>query len=190
LTPIALFILALGLGSDAFAAAVAKGASTHHPRLRDRFGTALYFGGAEAIMVSIGFLIGVGFHDAIKDIDHWVAFVLLGIIGGKMLWEGFQGVDEEDAHPKKRATPMIMVVTAIGTSIDSAVVGVTLALLGVSILLAAPMIGATSFTMSLIGVYIGHRVGPLLGKRAEIIGGLVLILIGTKILSDHLSGAV
>jgi putative Mn2+ efflux pump MntP len=131
----------------------------------------------------------------IESVDHWVAFALLSVIGGKMIRDGLQGGADPDpaADPatialatEARRGPLHMVMTAIGTSIDSAVVGVTLALVGVSVTLAAPLIGVTSFTMSLIGVLLGRKLGPLLGRKAEVLGGIALILIGTHILFDHL----
>lgn len=190
MTPAALFILAIGLGTDAFAAAVAKGAATHHPRLRDAAVTAAYFGTAEGLMVALGFALGSGFKGMIESIDHWIAFGLLAVIGGKMIVDGLRGDDDppalETAPSPPRRAPLQLALTAIGTSIDSAIVGITLALLGVSVLTAAPLIGLTSFTMSLAGVYLGRRLGPLLGRKAEILGGLALILIGLHILVDHL----
>ena len=193
MTVAALFILAIGLGSDAFAAAVANGAATTHPRLRDAIATAACFGTAEGLMVALGFGLGTGFRGMIESVDHWVAFALLSVIGGKMIRDGLLGGKEPDpgsdpaaAVPGVRQAPLRMVLTAIGTSIDSAVVGITLALVGVSLALAAPLIGLTSFTMSLIGVLLGHRLGPLLGRKAEILGGIALILIGAHILFDHL----
>ena len=197
MTLAALFILAIGLGSDAFAAAVANGAANAHPRLRDACATAAYFGTAEGLMVALGFALGAGFRGMIESVDHWVAFGLLSVIGGKMIRDGLFGGEESDPDPDPDPQPTAapgarpaagrMVLAAIGTSIDSAVVGITLALVGVSVALAAPLIGLTSFTMSLAGVLLGHRLGPLLGRRAEILGGAALILIGAHILIDHLS---
>lgn len=206
MTLAALFILAIGLGSDAFAAAVAKGAADAHPRLRDAAGTAAYFGVAEGVMVALGFALGAGFRGMIESVDHWVAFGLLSAIGGKMIWDGLFGATDSEpdpepvsspdpdavappgaAAPAARRAPLKMVLTAIGTSIDSAVVGITLALVGVSLGLAVSLIGLTSFLMSLSGVMLGRRLGPLLGRRAEILGGGALILIGAHILFDHLS---
>jgi putative Mn2+ efflux pump MntP len=195
MTLAALLILAVGLGSDAFAAAVANGAAARHPRLRDAAATAAYFGVAEGVMVALGFLLGTSFSSMIESIDHWVAFVLLSVIGGKMIRDGLQGEEDPDpAHddpaaiaPGVRRGPLQMVLTAIGTSIDSAVVGVTLALVGVSLTLAVPLIGLTSFAMSLAGVLLGRRLGPLFGRKAEVLGGIALILIGAHILFDHLS---
>jgi putative Mn2+ efflux pump MntP len=183
-----LLILALALGTDAFAAAVGRGAARHCPGLRVAAGTALYFGIAEAAMVLLGFLVGAASKGPIESIDHWVAFGLLGAIGARMIWEGLRGEspgDPADDSPKS-ATPMAMTLTAIGTSIDSAVIGVTLALVGAAIAVAAPVIGVTSFLMSLAGVYLGRGLGPLLGRKAEVFGGLVLIAIGTRILLEHL----
>jgi putative Mn2+ efflux pump MntP len=191
MTLAALFILAVGLGSDAFAAAVAKGAAAHHPRIRDAALTAAYFGTAEGLMVTAGFLLGASFRGMIESVDHWIAFGLLAAIGSKMIVDGL-GSGENDPPENTangsaaRPAPLKLAVTAIGTSIDSAVVGITLALVGVSAVLAAPLIGATSFTMSLTGVMLGRRLGPLLGRRAEILGGAALILIGLNILVEHL----
>lgn len=184
-----LLILALALGTDAFAAAIGRGAAAwDRPGLRVAATTALYFGVAEAVMVTAGFLVGASSRGLIESVDHWVAFALLGAIGGRMIWEAFRGGNgaEAGAAPSASAKPLAMALTAIGTSIDSAIVGVTLALVGAAIAVAAPVIGLTSYLMSLAGIYLGRGLGPLLGRKAEAFGGLVLIAIGTRILLEHL----
>lgn len=199
MTTIEILVLALALAADAFAAAVASGAAVNHPRVCDAAATALYFGIAEGLMVCAGFLAGGAARGLIEHLDHWIAFALLGLIGSKMVREGLSGDGEARAEPetgdppaaprRDRGSVVARIVTAAGTSIDSAIVGVTLALIGVRLLFAAPVIGATSFLVSFIGVMLGRKLGPILGRRAEIVGGIVLIAIGTRILVDHLSAA-
>jgi putative Mn2+ efflux pump MntP len=139
-------------------------------------------------MVALGFAAGSTARGEIESVDHWIAFVLLSVIGGRMILAALSPVEAGgETRPAGRASPAVMALTALGTSIDSAVVGITLALVGVDPWLAVPLVGLASFSMSLTGVLLGRRLGAALGKWAEIAGGLVLIAIGTKILVDHLS---
>ena len=143
----------------------------------------LYFGGFQAGMPAIGYLLGIGFQSKIEAIDHWIAFILLVIIGGNMIKEAMED-DEEDLDPSIDFKTMLLL--AIATSIDALAVGVTFAFLKVAIVAAVSFIGVTTFTLSVVGVKIGNVFGSRYKKRAEITGGVILILIGLKILLEHL----
>ncbi|MDK9696762.1 MAG: manganese efflux pump MntP family protein [Siculibacillus sp.] len=180
---LALVLLALGSSVDAFAASVGRGvvADTRPgPLLAMR--TGLVFGLVEMSAPVIGWLLGTTFAGHVEAIDHWIAFVLLVGVGGHMVWEVTRG--EETAEAPKGSL-LLLIVTAIGTSIDSMVVGVSLALLDVDILVAAPIIGATTFILSSIGMYAGKAIGERFGHRAELVAGLGLALLGCGILWSH-----
>jgi putative Mn2+ efflux pump MntP len=187
MSPVAIALLSLSMSADAFAAAIARGAAT-----RPTFGQAvrggLVFGTVEAITPILGWAVGLAAASFVASIDHWIAFVLLGGVGAHMIWQAFRPEDEEEeAPPPSRGRNLLgLVVTAIGTSIDAAAVGVSLALVGVNILVIAASIGLATFVMATIGLTIGRRVGHWLGSAAEIGGGLVLIVIGSVILAEHL----
>ena len=182
-----LFLIGVGLSMDAFAVAVCQGLCM--PRLNLRFALviALFFGGFQALMPFAGWLLGAQFAGYIQQIDHWLAFVLLAVIGGKMLWESFFGQEEETAC----AAGVILdyrqlFLMAVATSIDALAVGVTFAFLEVQILPAITIIGCTTFVLSLVGVVVGNRFGARFEKPSQIAGGIVLIAIGLKILLEHL----
>ena len=180
---IELFLLAVGLSMDAFAVSVCKGLSMQTMRLKHAFVIGLYFGGFQALMPWLGYLLGIRFQGAIKTYDHWIAFILLGIIGFNMVKESLeQDTESCDASVDVRT----MLLLAIATSIDALAVGVTFAFLQVSILPAVCFIGATTFILSCIGIRIGHVFGLKYKSRAELFGGAVLILMGIKILLEHL----
>jgi putative Mn2+ efflux pump MntP len=185
MTPGAIAILSLSMSTDAFAAAVGRGAS-HRPGLRRALRAGLVFGVIEAITPLIGWTLGLVAAGLVEKIDHWIAFALLAAVGGKMIWESFQPVDEEDQRPR-RAGVMALIATAIGTSIDAAAVGVGLAFIGVNIWIIAASIGLTTFVLTTVGMMIGRAVGVRFGKRAELLGGLALIGIGSTILVEHLN---
>jgi manganese efflux pump family protein len=176
-------IIALSMSADAFAAAIGKGVVLQKPKLSYAMRIGLIFGGVETITPIIGWLLGLMASSFIAAIDHWVAFAILSIIGGKMIYEGLQSHEVERKESHKLS---VLILTAIGTSIDAMAIGATLALLNVNIWIMAAMIGAATFTMATIGVMTGHYIGTKAGKAAEILGGLCLIAIGTKILLDHL----
>lgn len=182
MTLLELFILAVGLSMDAMAVAICKGLSA--PRLRPCHAlvTGLYFGGFQALMPLVGFLLGRQFRDYILAVDHWIAFVLLCLIGGNMIKESFSGAEEVNCS----FCPRAMLPMAVATSIDALAVGVTFAFLDVSIGPAVTFIGVITFALSVAGVYVGHLFGARFKSRAEFLGGLVLILMGTKILLEHL----
>ena len=179
---IELFLFAVSLSMDAFAVSVCKGLSVKTLRPRHGVIAGLYFGGFQALMPLIGWLLGRQFEGLIKSVDHWVAFVLLALIGANMVRESF-GKDEEvnDSFSFKTMLPL-----AVATSIDALAVGVTFAFLEVQILPAIALIGVTTFTFSAAGVKIGNVFGIRFKSKAELAGGVILILLGIKILVEHL----
>lgn len=176
-------IIAFSMSADAFAAAIGKGVALQKPKLSYAMRIGLVFGGVETMTPIIGWTLGMMASGFIASVDHWVAFTILCIIGSKMIYEGFHNVHAERKESHKLS---ILILTAIGTSIDAMAVGATLALLNVNIWIMAFMIGAATFTMATIGIMTGHYIGTKAGKIAEVLGGLCLITIGTKILIEHL----
>lgn len=189
MTPIAIAILSLSMSADAFAAAIGRGAQ-HRPTVAQALRSGLVFGVIEAITPLIGFALGVAAAGFVAAIDHWIAFGLLGAVGGKMIWEALKPEDEaEEAAEAKKAVSrglVALVATAVGTSIDAGAVGVGLALLGENIWLIAACIGLTTFTLATLGLLIGKAAGTRLGKIVELVGGVALIALGLKILLEHL----
>lgn len=153
------------------------------PKIKDALRIGMIFGAVEALTPIIGWLVGIAASKSIESIDHWLAFSILFFIGGKMIFESVQKAHKERRDSYKTS---LLVLTAIGTSIDAMAVGVTIALLDVNILVMAAMIGTATFTMSSIGIMTGHYIGTRAGKIAEMLGGLCLIAIGTNILLEHL----
>ena len=179
-----LFLLAVGLSMDAFAVSVCKGLSTQKLKTKHYLIIGAWFGGFQALMPTIGYFLGSTFEKYITSVDHWVAFVLLALIGGNMLREGFSK-EEENVNPSFSFKTMI--VLAVATSIDALAVGITFALLpDVNIVAAVSFIGATTFILSAIGLKVGNIFGTKYKSKAEIAGGVILILIGLKILLEHL----
>lgn len=180
-----LFILAVALSMDAFAVSVCKGLSM--PRLNKKHAViiGLYFGVFQALMPLIGYFLGFHFRDAIASIDHWVAFILLSVIGINMIKESRANSEEEDSLDAS-VDVKTMTVLAIATSIDALAVGITFAFLQVQLLPAVSFIGITTFFLSVAGVAVGNIFGTRYQSRAEMAGGIILILIGTKILIEHL----
>ena len=178
-----LFIIAVSLSMDAFAVSVCKGLSTGRPRLGHCLACGGWFGAFQAGMPLIGWLLGVRFQEMIVSVDHWIAFVLLGLIGFNMVRESRGGEAEElDASFSVRA----MLPLAVATSIDALAVGVTFAFLQVdNIFLAVAFIGATTFVLSAAGVKVGAAFGVRFKSRAELAGGLILMGMGAKILVEH-----
>ena len=178
-----LFLIAVGLSMDAFAVSVCKGLSM--PKLNKKHAViiGLYFGGFQALMPLIGYYLGSHFKDAITSFDHWIAFILLVIIGGNMVKESREK-DEDEMDDSVDVKTMI--ILAIATSIDALAVGVTFAFLQVQIVAAISFIGITTFCLSVIGVAVGHYFGMKYKSRAELAGGIILILMGCKILIEHL----
>ncbi len=178
-----LFVLAVGLSMDAFAVSVCKGLSIRVLLPRHAVTVGLWFGAFQALMPAAGWLLGSAFADVIAAVDHWIAFVLLAIIGGNMIRESFDK-SEEECDPS--LAPLTMLLLAVATSIDALAVGITFAFLRVDILPAATLIGACTFLISAAGVKVGNVFGARYKSRAELAGGAVLVLIGGKILLEHL----
>lgn len=177
-----LFAIAVGLSMDAFAVSVCKGLSLRGYRPSRSLLAGLYFGGFQALMPLLGWLLGVRFQQVIVRVDHWIAFVLLVLIGANMLREARQEGESLDGAMGPRA----MLPLAVATSIDALAVGVTFAFLQVDIVPAVGFIGVTTFVLSAAGVWIGSAFGARWRERAQQAGGLILILMGAKILIEHL----
>ena len=180
---IELFLIGVGLSMDAFAVSICKGLGMEKVNKKQAFVIGLYFGGFQALMPLIGWFLGIRFQQYITSIDHWIAFVLLGLIGANMIRESREHDEENLSDSFSFGT---MLPLAVATSIDALAVGVTFAFLQVSILPAVCFIGATTFVLSCIGIRIGHVFGLKYKSRAELFGGAVLILMGIKILLEHL----
>ena len=188
-----LMILAVGVSMDAFAVSICKGLAMQKATLKDGLTCGVWFGGFQALMPLIGFFLGTLFADAIESVDHWVAFILLGIIGFNMLKEALEKKDCcccEDADPD--LSPKTMFVMAVATSIDALAVGISLAMAGLpvwgmdGIFAAVILIGLCTCSFSTAGVKIGNLFGGRFEKKAQIAGGAILILLGLKILLEHL----
>jgi putative Mn2+ efflux pump MntP len=179
-------LLAFAMSADAFAAAVGKGAALQHPRWREALRTGLIFGVIEAITPLIGWALGVAAAQYIKAWDHWIAFVLLAVLGIRMVIAGLKPPDACEPEKPSQHSFWLLAVTGFATSIDAMAVGVGLAFLDVQIVPIAAAIGFTTFVMVTAGVMVGRVLGVMAGKRAEIVGGLLLIGIGTGILLEHL----
>ncbi len=178
-----LFLIAVGLSMDAFAVSICKGLSMQHMNLKHALIIGAWFGGFQALMPAAGYFLGARFQSAITAYDHWIAFILLGIIGFNMIKESLNS-EEESCDASIAAKDML--VLAIATSIDALAVGVTFAFLQVHILSAVLFIGCTTFLLSAAGVKVGTVFGCKYKSRAEFFGGLILVLIGLKILIEHL----
>ena len=183
-----LLLMGAGLSMDAFAVSICKGLSMRKVNKKQCLVIGLFFGGFQALMPFIGWVLGSQFEQYITSIDHWIAFILLGFIGGKMVVEAIREKDE--AVEVGEMDPPLdfkeMFILAIATSIDALAVGITFAFLQVPIVEAISVIGITTFVISVIGVYVGNFFGNRYKKKAELAGGMILILIGVKILLEHL----
>ena len=176
--------LALGLAADAFAVSLSSGFIIQRIKVNKALKIALFFGIFQAVMPFIGWLTGLSFREFMTDIDHWIAFTLLLVIGGKMIYEAYKEMDNEPkGNPLDTYT---LLALAIATSIDALAAGLGLSLLKTSILFPCTIIGLITFFLSFIGVFIGHKFGSIFNKKIEVIGGLTLILIGSKILLEDL----
>ncbi len=183
-----LLLVGVGLSMDAFAVSVCKGLCMKRLNMRQALVIALFFGGFQALMPLIGWALGTQFEQFITPVDHWIAFGLLLIIGAKMLWDSFHGDDDEQLScaVDGRLDLRELTMMAVATSIDALAVGITFAFLRVDIVASVVVIGVTTFALSLVGVAVGHRFGARYEKPATVVGGVVLILIGLKILLEHL----
>lgn len=179
-------ILAFGMSMDAFAASIGKGAVLHRPCLREALRTGLIFGVIEAITPLIGWGLGLFASQYIMQWSHWVAFILLSILGTRMIVEGLKDKPDDVHTTATRHSFWILAATAVGTSLDALAIGVGLALLEVNIIQTALFIGMATLLMSTLGIMVGRFIGPLLGKWAEVLGGVVLIGTGLNILLEHL----
>ncbi|ELW9279064.1 TPA: manganese efflux pump MntP [Klebsiella pneumoniae] len=184
----ATILLAFGMSMDAFAASIGKGATLHKPNFSEAVRTGLIFGAIETLTPLVGWGLGMLASQFILEWNHWIAFILLVFLGGRMIVEGFRGDSDEACEAPHRHGFWLLVTTAFATSLDAMAVGVGLAFLQVSIVTTALAIGCATFIMSTLGMMVGRFIGPLLGKRAEILGGIVLIGIGSEILWSHFAG--
>lgn len=180
---IELFLIAVGLSMDAFAVSVCKGLAMPKCTFKKAAIVGLWFGGFQALMPAIGYILGAQFQEAIASIDHWIAFVLLALIGGNMIHEALDN-DEEEADASLNVKTMFLL--AVATSIDALAIGITFAFLKVNIIPAVCFIGIVTFIISFAGVKIGNVFGVRYKNKAEIVGGIILILLGLKILLEHL----
>ena len=180
---IELFLIAVGLSMDAFAVSVCKGLAMPKCTFKRAAIVGLWFGGFQALMPAIGYILGAQFQEAIASIDHWIAFVLLALIGGNMIHEALDN-DEEEADASLNVKTMFLL--AVATSIDALAIGITFAFLKVNIIPAVCFIGIVTFIISFAGVKIGNIFGARYKNKAEIVGGIILILLGLKILLEHL----
>lgn len=179
----ALFI-GIGLAMDAFSVSVSDGILLGKARLHQVIKIAFFFGGFQFLMPVLGYLAGSTFSGIIESYDHWVAFVLLGILGIKMIYEAVKG-DEDEEHIANPLALKTLTILAIATSIDALAVGVTFATISAPVILSSAIIGVVTFIICTAGVYLGSYCGNIFGNKAEIAGGVILILIGTKILIEH-----
>ncbi|MBK4713829.1 MULTISPECIES: manganese efflux pump MntP [Tenebrionibacter/Tenebrionicola group] len=181
----ATLFLAFGMSMDAFAVSISKGAALYKPKFREALRTGLIFGAIEASTPLVGWAMGMFASQFVLNWNHWIAFFLLLLLGARMLYEGLFGAPEDENEPRHRHGFWLLATTAIATSLDAMAVGVGLAFLQVNIWWTALAIGFATLIMTTLGIMIGRFIGPLLGKRAEILGGLVLIGIGVQILYSH-----
>lgn len=188
MSPLSILLIGLAMSTDAFAAAIGKGVAMGRPRLRDALRTGLIFGVIEAITPLLGWLLGKAAAPYVQAWDHWIAFVLLLGLGGHMIANGVRGEehDEAEAQADNARSFWLLALTGLATSIDAAAIGVGLAFLDVHIGIVAAVIGLCTFGMVTLGVLLGSKLGEIAGKRAEILGGIVLILVGAGILYEHL----
>lgn len=177
-----LLVIAIGVSMDAFAVSICKGLSMRKMNWKNAVIAGIYFGGFQALMPFLGYLLGIQFEDKITAFDHWIAFVLLVLIGANMVKEsGEQEQEVDDSFQFKT-----MIILAVATSIDALAIGVTFAFLKVQIITAVAFIGIITFFMSILGVKIGNVFGSRYKSKAELAGGIILILMGVKILVEHL----
>lgn len=178
-----ILLISVGLAMDAFAVSICKGLSMRRMSWKKAIIVALYFGIFQGIMPIIGYFLGTSFQSLVTKIDHWIAFGLLTFIGANMLKESFS---KEQENCNDKVDFKTMIILAVATSIDALAVGITFAFLNVNLLFASLMIGIVTFIISVIGVKIGNKFGDKYERKAETVGGLILIIMGVKILLEHL----
>lgn len=186
MSPITIGLLAVGMSVDAFVAAIGRGATGAHPGFLRALRVGVLFGLIEAITPVLGWTLGLAASHYVAAVDHWIAFALLGLVGGRMILLAFR---EDDVKPIANGISWALVATAIGTSVDAMAVGVSLAVLEVNILVVAVTVGLTTMAMSTTGLIAGRALGRRFGQIAEIAGGLLLMGLGVSILLEHLAGA-
>ena len=179
------FLIGVGLSADAFAVAVCQGLNMRRLSLRQAFIIALFFGGFQALMPYVGWLATSFVEDIVSEFSHWISFALLAFIGGKMIYEALTEKDERCDCKTIKLDYKQLVILAIATSIDALAAGVAFALDGTNIYFAITVIGLTTFALSFAGVAVGNKFGTIYQKKAEIAGGVVLVIIGIKILLEH-----
>lgn len=177
-------MLAIGVSMDAFAVSIGKGLATPRASWRESLTVGIWFGGFQALMPVLGYLLGISFADLVTKVDHWIAFGLLLLIGGNMIREALAKEDDKPADTSFGFRTML--VLAVATSIDALALGISFAFLGTGLWPAVAIIGLTTFLFSVVGLFIGKKVGSRFHRGAEILGGVILILIGLRILLEHL----
>lgn len=185
---ISVFLIAVSLALDAFAVSVSTGIAMPGFRLRHAVKMGLWFGGFQFIMPLLGWLLGTGVSSYIEAVDHFIAFALLAFIGGKMVWDSLLGGGDGGESSCPDLSPRRLCLLAVATSIDALAVGVSMAFMKVDVWFSALVIGVVAFVLSVVGGLAGRRLGALFQRRAELVGGLVLIGIGVKILVEHTLG--
>ena len=179
-----IFLIGIGIAMDAFAVSICKGLSMKKINWKSAIIISLYFGIFQAIMPAIGYYLGSTFSSFVEKIDHWIAFILLVIVGGKMIKDS---LDNELENKNDDISFKTMVILSIATSIDALAIGITFAFFEINIVVAVSIIGFITFLLSILGVKIGNKFGDKFQNKAEVIGGVILILIGIKILFEHLN---
>lgn len=185
---LSLLLIAIGLSMDAFAVSVTKGMTIKDIKFKDSIKIAVYFGIFQGLMPVIGWVLGIGFKDYITSLDHWIALILLSILGGKMIYEAVKSKGKEDKEEEKCVQAIDnkqIILLAIATSIDALAVGISFAFLDTSIIMASSIIAIITFFICSMGVTIGKKFGDLVSSKAEIIGGVILIVIGVRIFIEH-----
>ena len=189
---IELLLLAVGLSMDAFAVSIGNGLTMKKSSIKAALAIALSFGLFQALMPTVGYFLGSAFENVIKEFDHYIALLFLGFIGGKMIFDGIKELREKRSGKSEEEKPFklsfgTLLIQAVATSIDALIVGVSFAALpDVNIWSAVSLIGVTTFTISIFGVFFGKKFGQLLGSKAEIFGGLILVGIGVKVFVEHM----
>jgi len=182
---VTILFIAFGLAMDAFAVSIANGITAKHQRMNNALKLGLSFGSFQAFMPLMGWLAGLSLRDFISGVDHWIAFGLLSLIGSKMIYES-RKIESGEKEPH-RLTVLVLFMLSVATSIDALAVGVSFAFLRVSIATPVIVIGVVTFLLSFLGVFIGSKVGHFFESKIEVVGGLILIAIGVKILVEHLA---
>lgn len=180
---ITIVFIAIALAMDAFAVSVASGAAYKQLHVKHTLRIAVFFGGFQAVMPLVGALAGLSFKEYIADYDHWVAFVILSAVGGKMIYESFKITEAQKEYNPSNI--LVLLALSIATSIDALAIGITLSLVAASIVAAVIVIGLVTFLLSYLGVMLGKKFGHIFENKIEVVGGLVLIALGVKILLEH-----